>query len=278
MLQQNFLQLALEELNKRYPQDAQYDFSVDKTTQDTEIENLKKTIKYEQFFFVLNLPERKIEHAHGLGEWLGYADANFALFDYFRIIHPRHLAALNMSAQSAFETANSNAFNLRFMGQRVVIQIPLLHANGKYILTKRTLYPFQIDKKTGMVTSYLNHYVVLKEYQELDSLDLRVGMETELSTKAENVALKGNQKILLDAMINPFSFNAKEIKILELIAHQPEITHREICERLQIKLETLQKTTNSRIIAKARNHFGIEAFTNLKEVALFLKKEGILGS
>ncbi len=276
MIQQNFLQIALEELNKRYPQDAEYDFLVDKATQENEIENLKKTVKYEQFFFVLNLPERKIEHAHGIGEWLGYADANFSLFDYFRIIHPRHLASLNMSAQSAFATANSEAFSLKFMGQKIVIQIPLLHANGKYILTKRTLYPFQIDKKTGKVTSYLNHYVVLKEYQDLDALDLRVGNEAELVTKAENKALKSNQKILLDATKKPFSFNAKEIKILELISAKPDITQKEICNALDIKLETLQKTTNRRIIAKAREHFEIEAFSSMKEVAMFLKKEGVI--
>ncbi len=276
MIQQNFLQIALEELNKRYPADARYDFLVDKSTQETEISNLKKTVKYEQFFFVLNLPERKIEHAHGIGEWLGYADGSFALFDYFKIIHPRHLAALNMSAKSAFETANSDAFSLKFMGQKIVIQIPLLHANGKYILTKRTLYPFQIDKKTGMVTSYLNHYVVLKEYQDLDALDLRVGNEAELMTKAENKALKKNQKILLDASNKPFSFNPNEIKILELIASKPDITQKEICKTLAIKLETLQKTTNRRIIAKAREHFNIEAFSSMKEVAMFLKKEGVI--
>ncbi|MCP9770315.1 winged helix-turn-helix domain-containing protein [Lacihabitans sp. LS3-19] len=277
MLPQNFLQIALLELEKRYPQGAVYDFLVDKNTQKTEIESLKKTTKYEQFFFVINLPERKVEYAYGLAEWLGYADASFTLFDYFRIIHPRHLTALNMSAQSAFETANSDAFNLKFMGQRIVIQIPLLHANGKYLLCKRTLYPFQIDKKTGIVTSYLNHYVVLKEYQDLDALDLRVGNETQLNTNAENKALKQNQKVLLDTTNKPFSFNTKEIKILELIAQKPDITQKEICEELKIRLETLQKTTNRRILAKAREHFDIEAFSSIKEVALYLKKEGILG-
>jgi hypothetical protein len=85
-----------------------------------------------------------------MGEWLGYPYSNFALFDYFRIIVPKNLATLNMSVQSAFATANSDASSLKFMGQKIVIQIPLLHANGKYILTKRTLYPFQIDKKQAL--------------------------------------------------------------------------------------------------------------------------------
>jgi hypothetical protein len=80
-----------------------------------------------------------------MGEWLGYPYANFALFDYFRIIDPKNLTTLNMSVQSAFATANSDAFSLKFMGQKIVIQIPLLLANGKYILIKRTRYPYQID-------------------------------------------------------------------------------------------------------------------------------------
>ena len=277
MKTQNLLQIALTELDKRYPVNAQYDFLVELETQKKEISNLQVICKYEQFFFVVNLAERKIEHAHGLSDWMGYADETFSLFDYFKIIHPRHLTALNMSAQSAFNTANSDDFKLNFMGQRVVVQVPLLHKNGTYLLTKRTLYPFQIDKKTGNVTAYLNHYVVLKEYEQMDALDLRVGNQNVIRTEIENRALKENQKMLLNTSEKPFGFNENEISILKLIASKPDIKQHEICEILDISLNTLKKTTNGRILKKARDHFDIEAFSTIKEIALFLKKEGVFG-
>ena len=278
MKTQDILKMALVQLETRYPANAEYDFLVDSEIQNREIEILKSICKYEQFFFVVNLAERKVEHVHGLSDWLGYANETFSFYDYFKIIHPRHLTALNMSAQSAFNTANSDSFKLNFMGQRVVIQIPLLHSNGTYLLTKRTLYPFQIDKKTGNVTAYLNHYVLLKDYEPLDALDLRVGNQNVIKTDLENTALNQNQKMLLASTLKPFSFNENEISILRLIAKRPEITQLEICKELDISINTLKKTTNSRILKKARACFDIEAFSNIKEVALYLKKEGIFGA
>jgi hypothetical protein len=118
-------------------------------------------------FFVLNIIKRKIEHVHGIADWLGYPDSTFSFQDYIKIIHPRHLPSHNMLADSAFKTANSDEFSIKFMSQRIVIQLPLRHYNGKYILVKRTLSPFQINKD-GRILSYLNHFVILKDYNELD--------------------------------------------------------------------------------------------------------------
>lgn len=270
-----FLQKALEQLDMLYPPSAVYEPLVNESIQLNEIKNLKFTIKYEQFFFVLNLINRKIEHSHGLADWLGYADSQFGLFDYFKIIHPRHLQSLNINAASAFDTANSDVFSLKFMSQKIVLHLPLLHQNGKYYQTKRTLYPFQIDK-SGKVLSYLNHFVLLKEYQEFDVLDIRVGKESQIvSTKEEN-ALKAKQSNSLDKIIDDLGLNKREYSILKLLSVNPLLTHKEIAKTLGENIVTIQKTDSKRILIKAREYFQIEAFSNLKEVAMFMKREGLL--
>jgi hypothetical protein len=275
MQQNEFLQLAFQELERRYPQNAVYEKQIDLKTQELEIESLKKTVKYEQFFFVVNLLDRKLEYVNGCSEWLGYSDETFSIMQYFKIIHPRHFASLSLSANSAFETANSNDFSLKFMSQRVVLQVPLLHSNGSYLLTKRTLYPFQIDK-SGKVLSYLNHFVVLKEYEEFDVLDIRVGNENKLGNTVEQKAVKKARDTGFLGKNKNLGFNKKELSILSFIAAKPSVSLHEIAETLGINLNTLQKTDNIRILNKAREKFKIEAFSSLKEVAQFMMREGII--
>ncbi|MCP9767896.1 hypothetical protein EGI22_08225 [Lacihabitans sp. LS3-19] len=275
MEDKSFLQIALEQLEILYPSDVEYNPIVEEKAQVAEIKILKNTIKYEQFFFVLNLTNRKIEHAHGLSDWLGYADSQFGLFDYFKIIHPRHLQSLNINATSAFDTANSDEFNLKFMHQKIVVQLPLLHKNGKYYLTKRTLYPFQIDK-SGKVLSYLNHFVLLKEYQAFDVLDIRVGKDNQLNASKEENALKKKQSESLDKILQELGLKDREFAILKLLSEKPNLKHKEIAEILGENIITIQKTDSKRILNKARDYFQIEAFSNLKEVAMFMKREGLL--
>lgn len=275
MVNKSFLQLALEHLEQLYPTNAKYYPVVNEKIQLAEIAYLKNTIKYEQFFFVMNLTARKIEHAHGLSDWMGYADSQFGLYDYFKIIHPRHLQSLNINATSAFDTANSNEFELKFMHQKIVVQLPLLHQNGKYYLTKRTLYPFQIDKG-GKVLSYLNHFVLLKEYEDFDVLDVRVGKSNSVNSLEEGTALRKKQEVDALKQLSEMGFNDREVAILKMLANNPLLTHKKIAESLNENLLTIQKTDSKRILNKARKYFKIEAFSKLNQVALYLKREGIL--
>ncbi len=275
MKKENILKQILEMLDKHYLENEIYEPIISELVQQNEIDNLKKTVRYEQFFFVLNIIKRKIEHVHGVAEWLGYADSKFSFYDYIKIIHPRHLPSLNMLADSAFKTANSNEFTLKFMEHRIVVQVPLLNANGNYILTKRTLYPFQIDR-SGKVLAYLNHFVILKEYNEQDTLTPRVGNDFKLNSAPEFFSVKSNQPKITLSDKKPFGFNKTELAILLEIVNNSEITQKEISQHLNISLDTLRKTYNRRILSKARESFGIESFSTIKDVALYLKTEGYL--
>lgn len=262
-------------IDKHYPQDEAYESIISEDIQQNEIQNLKKTVKYEQFFFVLNIVERKIEYVHGIADWLGYADSTFSFYDYIKIIHPRHLPSLNMLADSAFKTANSDEFAIKFLSPRIIIQLPLKHYNGKYLLVKRTLSPFQINKD-GRVLSYLNHFVILKDYNELDTLDARVGNNYEITSVEEIMSVKNKQPKLINNAKKSFGFNKNELAIIQQIADNQLITQKEICANLGLSLDTLRKTYNRRILSKARESFDIDTFKTIKDVAIYLKNEGYI--
>lgn len=275
MEKENILEQIIAMLNKHYPENELYEPIISEAIQQNELDDLKRTVKYEQFFFVLNIIKRKIEHVHGIADWLGYADSTFSFYDYIKIIHPRHLPSLNMLADSAFKTANSDEFSIKFMSPRIVVQLPLQHHNGKYVLAKRTLFPFQINKD-GRVLSYLNHFVLLKDYNDLDTLDARVGNNYEISSKEEIKSVKNKQTKLTDSNKKPFGFNKKELSIIQQIADNQTITQKEICKNLDLSLDTLRKTYNRRILSKARESFKIETFETIKDVAIYLKNEGYI--
>ncbi|WP_304234835.1 hypothetical protein, partial [Jiulongibacter sediminis] len=185
MTPKQLLEKALQLLQKNYPSEFSYEPLISEERQVLEIEKLKNCIPYEQFFFVVNLTKKVTEHQNGMEEWLGYNNLQFDLYKYFSIIHPRHLSSINNLAGSAFTVANSGNYDVAFMNHRVVVQIPLRHAKGNYLLFKRTLYPFQIDR-SGKVLAYLNHYVLLRDYDESDSLDLRIALNQRVVSTSEN--------------------------------------------------------------------------------------------
>lgn len=274
MTTQEFLKHAIHLLNEKYPKHLIYEPTISEEEQAKEIDKLKNVVKYEQFFFVLNILEQKLEHIHGVSEWLGYPDSTFDLMKYFRIIHPLHVESLFVSAESGFDTANSGRFDVKFMSDRIVVQLPLLNSQDKYILCKRTLYPFQIDKN-GRVISYLNHYIVLKEYSEFDNLHIEVRKENQLKATDELAALRNRQFDLLLKDKTLFGFNFTELRILHFIANHLEFSNEQVCESLGISINTLNKTHNHRIITKARQKFDYEHFKTIKDVAFYLKRQGV---
>jgi hypothetical protein len=265
---------AMSILDSFYPNDSNYRPQISPETQFEELKQLNQTIKYEQFYFVLDLVDKKIKNVSGLSDWLEYPNETFDIMEYLKIMHPRHRLSIFNSAISAFQLANSSDFMLKFMNQRLVAQLPLLHKNGKYYVCKRSLYPFQISD-TGQIMAYLNHFVIIKEYDELDTLDLRIGNNAVIKQGFEMDAYqKGLSIFNKEASLN-FGFNKKEILILEALANDASLGHAELAKLLDINLSTLKKTYNSRILNKARSYFNIESFSNIKEVAQFMRREGL---
>lgn len=274
---QDFLTKFRNLIDELYPLDAKYDGIVSYEKQLEHIESLKKSISYEQLFFVLNLENRQIEHAHGLEDWLGLHSSQFDIYRYLSIIHPSHYLSLMHLASSSFKIANSGDYDLAFMSHRVVIQIPLRHSNGKYLLFKRTLYPFQIDK-SGKVTAYLNHFVLLREYLEEDSLAMRVSLNTRIVSLGEHDSVT-NDKLARVSNYGALPFNKQYLKFLKRLADYPESTNKELAAYCNVKESTVSKSWNVRINKIAKEFFKKERFGDgekVKHIASFMRKEGLI--
>ncbi len=265
-------QSAITILEKYYPSGAHYRPKVNEEVQLNEIEQLKKNVKYEQFFFVLDLVGKKLTNVNGFSEWLGWADQSFSFFQYFQILHSHFYDSIMQVAESSFEMANSQKFEIHFMKNSIVALIALRHKNGKYFLVKRSLYPFQIDEN-GAVTAYLNYFVLIGEYQELG---IRIANGSQIFAMNEQTFFKQKQAEVLKQKKKVFKLNKTELQIIRLISENPELTLKNISEQFGINQSTLESTHNSRILKKMRDHFNTEIFKTLKDVAIFLKMRGVV--
>ena len=271
----NPLHTVLQILDKLYPITDQHVPTISEEKHEWELEKLSKTVEYGQFFFVLDLVNRKIIRANGLKRWLGYDDGNFTLAKYISIIHPRNLETLNVFAQAAFEIANSKEHKVTFMEQKYSVQLPLFHEDGNYISTKRSLYPFQISED-GKVMAYLNHFTIVK-----DDFDATIALSPEVKTTYQKYqkdsasnAVKQKAKNIIASSSKIAGFSQRQLTILSKIVNNPTKNQGQIFDELGVK--STRNTDISRIITQARLHYENEDFTTLKEIALFLQREGLI--
>lgn len=268
-------QFALKKIDELYPKHKKYELIIDEKVQQSEIENLKHTIKYEQFFFVVDLLERKLKHVHGISDWLGYPDHTFSFLDYFKIMHPNDLASLDMLANSSFQTANSKKFEVNFMREKITAQLALKHFNKNYISTKRSLYPFQFDK-SGQVVAYLNHFVILKEYDPADQIPPRFSNEKKIQLIEEEENARANTLNLLNKILEPLKLSEVEANVLRLFLLNPTYTNENVSEELNVALSTVKNTVPPRILKKARDYYQMPEIKYLKDLVIFIRKKYML--
>ncbi len=267
-------QEALKVLDILYPKSYIYSDTVSQGKQQKELGLLNETIKYERFFFVIDLIQRKIKYCNGLKRWLGYDDEEFTLIKYFQLLHPRHLASLNVLAQATFQTAHSGKYKVSFMEQKYIVQLPIRHIDGHYLLTKRTLSPFQIDN-TGKVTEYLNEFTIIGKHEVSHALEpwLLDSNGNQLNDAAKEIRLRTDQ--IINSQKRPRPFTVQQLRILRKLAYQNELTLNQIAHSLQIK-PTSMETHSRRLLDNARNYYENENFKSLIDVALYVKREGIV--
>lgn len=269
------LQSAMAVLEQLYPKNGNYEYSIDSEKQKVELRKLEELVKYEHCFFVLDLVKREITHRHGLKKWLGYEDGHFDFPKYLSIIHPRHLESLNIFAKAALDTANSTEFKLGFMEQSYAVELPLLHENGDYITVKRTLYPFQIEKKTGKVLAYINLFKIIKEFDPTVALNPTVTTQPQSKKDTADIEVKKRAKKIIASKKKVAGFNQKQLLILKTIADNPTENVSVVFEMLGIK-PTTQKSDMTRIISQAKLHYENDNIMTLKQVAFFVKREGLI--
>jgi hypothetical protein len=224
------------------------------------------------FYFVIDIPEKRIRYANGIEQHLGYQ--HFNLERYFVSIPIPVLQVLNQMALAAHNIASSNKAISRFMDNSVVIDLPLKRLDGKHILTQRSSYVFDLCPK-GKITQYLDFFVVLKEIDEVSSnipISPRVKSKQKLSISLLEEKL--NVSILSQFTEDKKMYITKsEKEVLDAFRNNKSVT--EISEDLGITQSTV-KTLKTRIIQRVEKYFGDKITLNsTKELIHFIDNNGL---
>jgi DNA-binding CsgD family transcriptional regulator len=239
--------------------------------QALELRLLTDTLPKGNFFFVVDYQTGQISHAHGLKQWLGWDDAGFQLAHYFQIILPSHLPSLTIMAANALRIIHASNIPMGFMSNKLVVQIPLQHADGTYWLCKRTVSPWQYASNRR-VLSLINEYTLVKPY-EGEPLSPHVIAANGLRSEALETLLRTyNFDSVQTAQTRPFTI--AELRIARKLAYNPGVSVRELGEAFKSSARTVE-THLRHIRIKATEHFMIPFATSL-EAARYIRGQGLV--
>lgn len=270
MTNQTFYNQVIGVLNDLYPSHKKYELRVSEEEQLKEIKLLKETIvRDERFFFVVDCVNRKLRHIHGM-EWLGYHDLHFGLKEYIDIMHPVHFPTALVTAKATLTVA-STCSTLGFMRQKYITQMPLKNAKGTYIDTKRSFTPFQISKE-NMVLEYLAEFTIIRTMTEqIGNLSPEVREFYTRLYEVENIIRKRSTE---DFSGEKSYFTTQELRVLRELAYDTDLKMKDVAVSLALELRTVE-TYIRRAMEKAEVLLQ-HRFRNGRELALFLKNEGVL--
>jgi DNA-binding CsgD family transcriptional regulator len=237
--------------------------------QRDELVSLERTIGSQRFFFVVDLVSFEITHQAGTERWLGYAEKDFTLKQYWKLVHP----GLQKTAHTVFvqmiDILCKGKFSLEFMVQRYSSLTALKHYNGEYLLLKRTASVFQYDKDNRL-TAYLNEFTIVGKYA---GEPLSPVFFTDKG-KPEDERGKIVMQQVLENFLGLKIFSVNEFHVARLLAYNTGITQKKIAAILNKSPNTID-TYCKRFLNKSRAYFHFE-FSSVSEAAKYLQKNGLL--
>lgn len=250
---------------------SQVTLGVEENIQQAELEFLRETIRHQRFFFVVDLATQSILHPHGIKEWLGYDESTFSFQFYSSLIHQNHLEPVLLLSKSIFELVFQKKVDIAFMRDKYTIDIALRHANGHYMLVRRTLSCWNFDLNTQMPTAYLNEFTILENYEEEHSRGIRPRITDLYNNRVKNYEdfVRETSSKTLESK-KKFSF--QELRILRKYAYNQDLNSKNIAEAFKISTATVD-THHRRIIQKFNNIYPSHEMKSAKDIAQFLRKE-----
>ncbi|MDB5225940.1 MAG: hypothetical protein JWN78_133 [Bacteroidota bacterium] len=236
-----------------------------------DVSQMKKNLKNEYFFFVVNLAKHKIEHAHGISRWLGYPDNSFTFKNYIYIMHPSQYMTLGKIGGNILQTLFKHDYDIKYLTHRFISNTVLKHADGNYLLFKRISSPWQWDKNKKL-SAYLNEFYLLGAYdgETFNPRSANVhnthGVESTVESDVRETIRNNSEEYL--------PFTTQQYRILRILAYNPELKEDEVGSILSISVNTVH-THAKNILPLARDYFS-RPFSTTKEVASFIRKEGLL--
>lgn len=232
------------------------------------LQRMDDKTRREHFYFSINLTENKIVHCNGVARWLGYADADFSLKNYLKIIHPAHVPLQCYYSTSLLELLTNNEITVQFMQPVCATVIALKHKNGKYFYCKMECAPFQLTDENKM-TEYLCRFIIMKEFSN-ENYHARVYPKNGNSLHADEKL----SALVRKKFAEHTNFSIQELRILKRYAHQKNSTSEMIGKSFKIKKSTVD-TFNKRILKKSET-FSQQSFNTAKEAALYFKNVGLI--
>ena len=255
-----------------FPNPQSLTFQILPEVQQQELNKLRVGRRAEQFFFIVDFIQLTILEAVGLEE-IGYDSARFNFRQYLSTISTDGLLQLvTLLGKQTFLL--SNKVVLDFLKPQFVAFIPITCADGRVMLTKRTISPWQITN-TGQITSYLSEFLVLKPYEN-EPMNPRF-VDIDPAIEAQFNRLVSRLFANLPVQVNQFA--PKELVLLKLYVETNETnaTAKILAQKAGIKPSTVH-TYNKNILLKAKAMFGESLpVKTAYDVAVFLKKSGLLG-
>ncbi|MES2520899.1 MAG: hypothetical protein V4585_22480 [Bacteroidota bacterium] len=262
---------SLKEFTKnKFIEDSTEKFLVTEKEQLAELDNISKGLRYEQFYFVVNVEDFTIIHAKGLEE-IGFHSDKFDMMQYVQCIPSKGiLQLLALMWRKIFEFNIEEKTLLSFLKPKFIVQMPFKNSQGEMMLVKRTISPFQFTNK-GKLTQYLSEFTIIKNTFNNEPPEPRF---TDIPA---DLVEKYNMFINRAFIWENSPFSPKEMIIIHAYANDNGTKSlEEFAEETDVKASTL-KFYNKEIITKAKEFLGeYYTFNTAKEVAHFLRRSGIL--
>ncbi len=258
-------------VNTLYPDPDSFQKVIPAEQQADELVKLRQGLRTEQFFFIVDFVNLNLSHITGLSA-LGYQDETFTFRKYLSMIpNGGMLQLITLLGKQTFRMADTTS--TAFMRPKLVSNMPLQHANGKTLLLKRTISPWQLNQE-GKITAYVSEFIILKDY-EGEPLNPRF---IDLDPAIENAYNQIIRQLFANLPARQNLFSPKEMEILRLYAadQQGDLTAKEIALATQTQPMTIQGYHKT-ILMKAKQMFGEDLpVKTARDVSTFLQKNRLL--
>lgn len=238
--------------------------------QKAEIEKLRLGRRQETFYFVVDFLKLELTEANGLGE-IGFPEPNFTYKDYLRLLPAGSMRQLIfLLGKQTFKMANRTFIS--FLKPKFVALVPIKNNAGETLLCKRTISVWQMSEE-GKILAYLSEFVILKPFENEAPNPRFYDVDLGLRSVFDGLVKKIFNH--LPAKENPFTH--RELSLLNLYMQNAEkpVTAKKVSEHEKLSIQTVH-SYNKKILTKGRIFFNDPTFKSAVDVALFMKKIGLL--
>lgn len=250
------------------------------------LDELEESLDVDNFFWVVNLKEQRIERSAGVYKYLGYQDnpkknSNIlTLFDIYYMVHEDMQEIIQAQRKKALPYLSEQfKGKIKPLSNDYIYKVIVcfVKKNGESILVKQKSTCFQLDEEGNML-SYLSYHEVIRDYNnEAPSVEIIIDKKRN-SVLEKLVEFESAEFIELP-------FTPRELDILKVIASYEEtrtelneaiLNNQQIADLLKEKLgikitaNTVHKHKTN-FLGKAKQKYDIP-FSKDRDLAIFLRK------